>query len=110
MRVPVLIPLGPHKIPLRYVQRCAEDEFGHYDPDERVIRISKRRCATADLVWNTVWHELAHACVTLCSGNLVPIAREEAIVGAIEFGLAPLMLMRPDAPGVRWREIKFPWE
>ncbi len=111
MRVPILVPLGPYKVPIRYVRRCHDDEFGHYDQDERLIRISKRRCVLPDIVWATVWHELAHAAIAIAGGgNLITLAREEAIVGAIEFALAPLMLMRPDAAGVRWRDVAFPFE
>jgi hypothetical protein len=110
MRVPVLVPIGPYKVPIRYVRRCDEDAYGEYCVEDRAVLVSKTRNRTADHVWSTVWHELAHAAVTLCAGKLITLAREEAVVGAIEFGLAPLMLMRHDAPGVRWREIAFPFE
>lgn len=111
MRVPILVPVGPYKVTLRYVLRCDDDAYGEYVVEDRIVRVSKTRNVTPDQVWSTVWHELAHAAVTLaCGGRLVTLAREEAIVGAIEFALAPLMRFNPAARGVRWRDVAFAFE
>ncbi len=112
MRVPVLVPVGGHKVPLRYVWRLSgENDYGEYVVEDRLIRVSKTRCSTPEIVWATVWHELAHAAVSLAGvGQIVSGVREEAVVTAIEFGMAPLMLFRQDVPGMRWREVSFPFE
>lgn len=112
MRVPVLVPMGPSvKVPVRYVQRLEGDDFGEFCPEALTVRVSKTRAKSPHDVWTTVWHELAHAALWISGwGKALTPAQEEAVVTALEFSIAPFMLFNPTAPGVRWREIAFPWE
>jgi len=112
MRVPVLVPLNSHCIPVRYLKELEDpQDFGDFCPEEKIIRISKTRNKSAHQVWLTFWHELGHAALMLSGwGRVLTEEQEEAVVAALEFAWGPLMQLNPAAPGVRWREVVFPFE
>jgi len=112
VRVPILIPMGNSlKLPVRYVQRVEADAFGEFCPEALTVRISKTRNKSPQQVWQTVWHEMAHAALwTSGWGKALTDEQEEGVVTALEFSIAPFMLFSAKAPGVRWREVRFPWE
>lgn len=111
MRVPVQARIGSHIISIRYVREIDDNAYAEFSRDERVLRISKTRNESAEAVWLCVWHELAHGALWYSGWNhCLTEAQEEAVVSAIEHALGPLMLLNPKAPGVRWREVAFPFE
>jgi hypothetical protein len=112
MRVPVLIPIGAHvKLPIRYVEQLEANVFGDFCPESLVVRVSKSRHTSSDQLFTTIWHELAHAALWISGwGKALTDEQEEAVVTALEFSIAPYMVFSSKAPGVRWREIQFPWE
>ncbi|MES3012648.1 MAG: hypothetical protein V4750_02825 [Pseudomonadota bacterium] len=112
MRVPVLVPMGPAvKIPVRYVRALEAEAFGTFCPEDLVIRVSKARNLSSKQVWETVWHELAHAALWVSGwGRALTDEQEEGVVTALEFAIAPFMVFNPAAKGVRWRDVAFPFE
>lgn len=111
MRVPTLVPIGQHKIKVRYVTRLSDDDFGEWDPETFTVSISRSKHTDATKVWHTVWHELSHAALELSGwGKMLTEKQEEAVVTALEYALVPLMTFKANAAGVHWREVRFPFE
>jgi hypothetical protein len=114
MRVPVMVPVGGRKIKLRYLKTLpgpAKDvTFGEFCSQHSEIRVNKSVHHNASEVHHTVYHELLHA-VFKISGleNVVTLAKEEAIVSAIENMLGPILIFSPDSK-VQYREVKFAFE
>ena len=114
MRVPVQIEVGGKKIKIRYLKTLpgpAKDvTFGEFCAQHTEIRVNKSVHHNASEVHHTIFHEICHS-VFKISGleNIVPLAKEEAIVSAIENMLAPLFVFSPEAK-VQFREVKFAFE
>lgn len=72
------------------------------------IRISKSQNRTAEKLWGTLFHELAHVVMELTGHReLLGEKQEEGVVYALEAMLAPLLTLSTRA-GVRFREVPFP--
>jgi hypothetical protein len=114
MRVPVQVEVGGKKIRIRYLKTLpgpAKDvTFGEFCPQRCEIKVNKSVHHNAAEVHHTVVHEIFHTVFKL-SGleNIIPLAKEEAIVSALENMTAPLFIFNPNAK-VTFREVRFPFE
>lgn len=115
MQVPSRVPLGGRSIKIEYHDRLHDSEghsiWGEYTSGEYTIKISKSRPLSPADVWNTLHHELVHAALDL-SGveNVLGEKREEAVAHCIGNLLSPLLQLRADLPGVRYRDVEFDFE
>lgn len=112
MRVPTVIPVAGKVVTVRYLDLLDDPEdFGDFSQTLLEVRVSKAKCTSPALVWQTICHELGHAVLYL-SGltKLLSDKREESIVEAFEHLYAPIFRLNPRAKGVRWREVRFDFE
>lgn len=111
MRVPVLVPIGPHLVSVRYAKALDDNDYGAFCPETQQISVSKSRCASPDDVFKTCFHEMLHAALWFTGwGRYLTPRQEEAVVTALEFCIGPLIVFSQSAKGIKWREVKFPFE
>lgn len=116
MRVPVFIPVAGKRVSVQYLTRVPGDSedsdvFGDTTEDGLEIRISKSKHKSEREVFNTIFHEIKHSAVTIIGiSHLLGDKLEEALVTGVENAVADLFCFNPDAPGVRWKTVKFPFE
>lgn len=117
MRVPTEILIAGHRVSISYPNEIpleAGDEvspYGDTTHDGRTIRISKSKHKNEREVFATLYHESMHAAFALTGlANLVKDEVEEAFVTGLENAVVHLFAFHPKAPGVKWRDIQFPFE
>jgi len=77
--------------------------FGDTDKNKKLIRIDLKYCKSDSMLTSTLLHEFIHAILGQTGlDNLLTDEVEEAIVVAIENGLAPLVDFREEV----WDRIK----
>jgi hypothetical protein len=110
MKCPVLVPMGGYKIRIEYVEKVDDEgACGEAEPTKHLIRISTTANTTAATVHSTILHELLHMAMGISGlAAMLGDKREEAMASGLEHMLAPLV--RLDAPGIKYKEIEFPWE
>lgn len=116
MRVPVKIPVAGKLVSISYpitVPGDAEDAdvYGDTTQDGLEIRISKSKNKTSRQVFETLYHEIKHSAITITGvAHMLGDKLEETLVTGVENAVADLFCFNPDAKGVKWKEVKFPFE
>lgn len=117
MRVPVQVTMGGRAVKISYVSQLLEDDGVPYageaapftDPPE--IRISTTYPKDAAMVFKVWLHEATHIALGLLGLSATwTREREEPFAHGMELLLGDLLCLRPDAKGVRWREVAFAFE
>lgn len=115
MRVPVRIPLLGKIAKIQYPDILTDESGqalnGETMPDSNLIRIAKQHHANDTDLFATLFHELLHLALHYSGhAEMFEAKQEEALVLALEMGMAPLLSLKPKLKGARFKEIEMPWE
>lgn len=109
--------MGGKLIKIRYVEELEDGDGVQISGDTEVttltVRINKDigKATSEREVFATLYHELLH-CALAISGHSAgwKAEQEEPIVYGIENMMASFLCFMPKVKGMRWREVKFPYE
>ncbi len=117
MRVPVTIPVAGKAVKLNYKETVPggnetdPDVYGDTSSDGKEIRISTTMNKSEREVFETAFHECLHSALAVSGvAHMFKDDLEELLVTNLESALAHLFCFNPDAPGVKWKDVPFPFE
>ena len=115
MRVPVRLPVAGFAIRIEYVEKILDEDgqsiWGETVCGANLIRVSTSKPTDESQVWATLYHELNHVAWDISGiNNVVDDKIEEALAHSVDNLLGPILALRPDIRGAKYRDVEFEFE